>query len=81
MSEEGHDNPEMADRKARAAKIIDNPGSYKVCEGCESIVLKKVVICPNCTGYRFDEGADRVKQQAGILGSRPSISLSSKDFE
>jgi hypothetical protein len=74
-------NPEMTERAARAQKIVDQPAAYKVCEGCESIVVLKATTCPNCHGYRFDGSAERVVQQAKILGSRPATSLSAKDFE
>lgn len=73
--------PEMVDRMARAAKIAAAPGSYKVCEGCESIVTRKAATCPNCHGYRFDGTSARVLAQARVLGSRPATSLSAKDFE
>lgn len=72
---------EMADRAARAAKIIASPQSYKVCEGCESIVVLKAVTCPNCHGYRFDNSGERVIAQAKILGSRAATSVQPKDFE
>jgi hypothetical protein len=78
---EPNETREIADRKARAQKIIESPSGYKVCEGCESIVLKKAVTCPNCSGYRFDGTASRVRAQAALLGNRPSISLSAQDFE
>lgn len=71
----------MAERAARAAKIIANPSGYKVCEGCESIVVKKANTCPNCNGYRFDTASARVVAQAKVLGSRAATSLSPKDFE
>jgi hypothetical protein len=72
---------EMTERAQRAAKIVQSPSNYKICEGCESIVTRKAVTCPNCHGYRFDGASARVVQQARILGSRPATSLSAKDFE
>jgi hypothetical protein len=71
----------LEERAARAQKIIDAPGDFKICEGCESIVTARVVTCPNCHGYRFDEAAERVVEQAGILASRPQQSVTSADFE
>lgn len=75
------ESADMADRREKAEKIAAQPGEFKVCEGCESIVVRKAAFCPNCNSYRFDESAERVIAQAKILGSRPSISLSAKDFE
>jgi hypothetical protein len=72
--------PEMEDRKRRAQKIIDDPGKYKVCEGCESIVVAKAATCPSCHGYRFDPSAQRVVAQATLLGSRPATSVSWQDY-
>ncbi len=71
----------MEERAQRAAKIVAAPSGYKVCEGCESIVVRKANTCPNCHGYRFDTSAERLIAQAKILGSRAATSLSPKDFE
>lgn len=71
----------LEDRAARAEKIIAAPENFKVCEGCESIVAARVVTCPNCHGYRFDEAAERVVDQARLLASRPQQSVTSADLE
>ncbi len=60
----------LAARAQRAAQIAKKPELYKVCEGCESIVMRGANTCPNCHGYRFDEDAERIVTQAGILGKR-----------
>lgn len=70
----------LEERAARAEKIIAAPENFKVCEGCESIVAARVVTCPNCHGYRFDEAAGRVVEQARILASRPQQSVTSADL-
>lgn len=75
------ETPDMAERREKAEKIAAHPDEFKVCEGCESIVVQKAAFCPNCNSYRFDESTERVIEQAKVLGSRPSISLSAKDFE
>ena len=74
-------NDHLQDRAARAQKIVEAPQNFKVCEGCESIVTARVVTCPNCLGYRFDESAERVVEQAGLLASRPQQSVTSADLE
>ncbi|TSA35730.1 MAG: hypothetical protein D4R65_03945 [Verrucomicrobiaceae bacterium] len=71
----------LEDRAARAEKIIAAPENFKVCEGCESIVAARVVTCPNCHGYRFDEATERVVDQARLLASRPQQSVTSADLE
>lgn len=76
-----HSTTHLAERAARAQKIIDAPDGYKVCEGCESIVTARVVTCPNCHGYRFDESAARVIEQARLLASRPQQSVTASDLE
>jgi hypothetical protein len=71
----------LSDRAARAQKIIAAPDRFKVCEGCESIVAERVVTCPNCHGYRFDETPERVIEQAKTLASRPQQSVTAADLE
>lgn len=74
-------NDHLKDRAERAGKIIAAPERFKVCEGCESIVTARVTTCPNCHGYRFDESATRVIEQAQLLASRPQQSVTSSDME
>lgn len=74
------ENAHLADRAARAEKIIAAPGNFKVCEGCESIVAARVVDCPNCHGYRFDESPERVVEQARLLAARPQQSVTAQDL-
>lgn len=74
------ENSHLADRAARAEKIIAAPGKFKVCEGCESIVAERVTGCPNCHGYRFDESPERVIEQARVLAARPQQSVTARDL-
>ena len=67
-------------RQAKAAKIAANPGAYKVCEGCDSIVGAGAVLCPNCHSFRFDASPQRVVEQARLLGSRDQTSVTSSDL-
>ncbi len=71
----------IEDRARQADKIIRNPDDYKICEGCDSIVLTKVHTCPNCASYRFLESPAAVICQARILGSRERRSVVLPDFE
>ena len=68
-------NESLTARAERAAVIAKTPEDYKVCEGCESIVVRDAVTCPNCHGYRFDADAERVRTQAEILGKRLPTSV------
>ena len=68
------------DRARQADKIVKNPANYKICQGCDSIVLKKTHTCPNCASYRFEEGEEAVIQQARILGNRERRSVVPGDF-
>ena len=74
------DNAHLADRAARAEKIIAAPDNFKVCEGCDSIVTARVVNCPNCHGYRFDESPERVVEKARHLATRPQQSVTAQDL-
>ena len=65
----------LAARAERAALIVRQPELYKVCEGCESIVVSEASTCPNCHGYRFDTDPERVRTQAEILGKRLPTSV------
>jgi uncharacterized paraquat-inducible protein A len=71
----------LEDRRQRAEAIMADPHGHKVCEGCESIVLKKAVTCPSCHGYRFDENSEKVLEQAQILGSRPPRTITKQDYQ
>jgi rRNA maturation endonuclease Nob1 len=56
------DNEEYKKKqKHRAAQhILNNYEYYKVCEGCESVILYSSTFCPLCDGYRFDENIEQV---------------------
>ncbi len=71
---------DLTERAKKAAEISAHPRHYKVCEGCESIVVARANTCPNCHGYRFDEDTKRVVDQATLLGSRPQSSVKPEDL-
>ena len=79
--EEEIQNDAMDDRARRADKIIKNPKNYKICAGCESIVAKKVTICPNCHAYRYIDSESMVIAQAQELGKREAKSVLSADLD
>ncbi|MFZ5805772.1 MAG: hypothetical protein ACOY3I_00995 [Verrucomicrobiota bacterium] len=63
-----------------AAKIKQKPSSYKVCEGCGSIVVAKANVCPNCNAYRFDVSEETVIRQVDILAAREPLSVDKNDY-
>lgn len=67
-------------RMYQAAKIISKADSYKICEGCDSIVTIATKICPNCHAYRFDEDPERVISQAKTLATRDQQSVTKEDL-
>ncbi len=70
MAQSQSDDESLAARALRAAQIAKKPELYKVCEVCDSIVMRGSNTCPNCHGYRFDEDSSRIVSQALILGKR-----------
>ncbi len=74
------DKAHLQDRAEKAARIVANADKYKVCEGCESIVASRVTTCPNCHGYRFDNDAKAVIEQAQLLASRPQRTVIGRDL-
>ena len=76
----GSNSPTLSARARQAAEIVGKPQSYKICEGCDSIVTRRVSICPNCSGYRFNKGRQAIIDQARLLGSREQTSVSAQDL-
>lgn len=75
-----NEDPHLADRARKAERIIADPSQFKVCEGCESIVAERVAMCPNCDGYRFNEDAVAVVEQARLLATRAQKSVIAEDL-
>jgi hypothetical protein len=73
--------PDLESRARQAEKIAQNPERYKVCLCCDSIVTSKVVICPNCHGYRFEQNQVQVATHARYLGTREQSSVLASDLE
>ncbi len=74
-------DPHLAERSEKAAKIIAHPGNFKVCEGCDSIVTMRVALCPNCNGYRFIEEATVVIEHAKALATRAQTTVTHDDLQ
>lgn len=43
--------------------VISSYFYYKVCEGCESVVLEHRIFCPLCDSYNFDYTFKRIKNR------------------
>jgi hypothetical protein len=69
------------ERARQADKIVKNPSRYKICEGCESIVVASAITCPSCHSYRFEENIEAVSAQARRLAQRERQSVLASDFE
>jgi len=70
----------MNERKKTAKFIARNSFLYKICEGCDSIVSRKTIICPNCKSYRFNLDEEVIKTHAKILGSREQETVTPEDL-
>jgi hypothetical protein len=70
----------LTERAQLAAEIVEHPRRYKICEGCDSIVARRVATCPNCFGYRFNTGQKAIINQARVLGSREKTSVTAEDL-
>lgn len=67
-------------RQKQAQEIARSPRDYKICEGCQSIVRRATVLCPNCHSYRYELDPARVVQQAQELAKRPAQTVQSEDL-
>jgi RNA polymerase subunit RPABC4/transcription elongation factor Spt4 len=52
---------------------------YKVCEGCETVILYEETFCPKCRGYRFDENRQRIISE--IIKKYEEKFKRNRDFE
>jgi len=74
------DSEAIKKRKAAAKRICENAQYYKVCEGCESVVLEDSVFCPVCDAYRFDKDIERIKKTVNELAKRERTAVLPSDF-
>lgn len=68
------------DRKALGDSIARHPERYKICHSCDSIVMEGAVICPSCSGYRFDSEPERVKAHALEIAKKERESVQAEDL-
>jgi precorrin-6B methylase 2 len=68
------------ERILASIQIMTRPSLYKVCEGCDSIVMQSTLICPSCKSYRFDYNEDNISDMAANLANNDQKTLTEKDF-
>jgi hypothetical protein len=51
------------DFKRIAEYILTSYFYYKVCEGCESVILEHRIFCPLCNSYNFDYSFKRINNR------------------
>ena len=71
----------LNDRLAAAKRIANRPGDYKICAGCDSIVLSRAVLCPSCHAYRFETDHEAVAKKAVEIASRPQETVTAADLK
>lgn len=70
----------MTKREKQAFLILSDPSSYKICEGCDSIVTKKTVICPSCKAYKFNSDINTLKEHCIKLALNDQKSVQKEDL-
>ena len=72
----------MPDQKRleQALLILLQPEKYKICEGCDSVVTKKTVVCPSCHAYRFNEDEDYVIKHTKEISVNQQRSVTKDDL-
>jgi len=78
--EEGYNVNFDLERLTSALEIVLEPKFYKVCEGCDSILFKKTIICPSCKSYRFNESEGYIINTATELAFEEKKSVIQDDL-
>lgn len=50
-------------RLLKGTEILENIGLYKVCCGCDSIVVTQTAICPVCSSYNFEIEPELIEKE------------------
>lgn len=67
-------------RLEQALVILLQPELFKICEGCDSIVTVKTVICPSCKTYRFNENLDDIIEHTKEISVKEQQSVTDEDL-
>ena len=57
----------ISHRQEWASSVLDKPGNFSVCEGCDSITPADQYVCECCHAYRFDASPGEVIERAIAL--------------
>tara|TARA_R110000772_G_scaffold250388_1_gene365036 strand:+ start:362 stop:586 length:225 start_codon:yes stop_codon:yes gene_type:complete len=68
------------ERLEQALIILLQPELFKICEGCDSIVTLKTVVCPSCKSYRFNDNIDAVVEHTKEISIKEQQSVTDKDL-
>jgi rRNA maturation endonuclease Nob1 len=71
---------EIKKRKKLAEKILKNIYYYKLCEGCESVILIDSIFCPVCDGYRFNKNLEHIEKAVHELANKTQSSVLPADY-
>ena len=71
---------DITSRLAQALVILLQPEQFKICEGCDSIVTVKTVICPSCHSYRFNDDTEEVIAHTEIISRKEQCSVTKDDL-
>jgi len=74
------DNDDALNRLTQALVILLQPELYKICEGCDSIVTAKTVICPNCHSYRFNDDIEDIIVHTERISRQEQRSVTENDL-
>ena len=67
-------------RLEQALIILLQPELFKICEGCDSIVTSKTVICPSCKAYKFNENLNDIVEHTKEISVREQQSVTEEDL-
>lgn len=67
-------------KEIAAQRILKNADLYKVCEGCESVVLIDSIFCPICSGYRFNESLTVLLKTIKELLKKENTTIVKSDY-
>ena len=79
--EENHRLDEKTKRRKKSEVIIKFFKSFKLCCGCESLVLAAESVCSICNAYRFEDAKEDIIAQALKLGNQEQTVLTAADYD
>ena len=68
------------DRLKQALVILLQPELFKICEGCDSIVTIRTVVCPSCKAYKFNDNPEDVVDHTKEISVCEQKSVTDEDL-